>query len=71
MQTPWGLIQTHNPPAPLGVPGLVVECLCGILAMSIGGFEVIPDDQGCGCDLWFGENDNEAPFAWRERSPTF
>lgn len=71
MQTPWGLIHTHHAPDRQGVHALVVECGYNILAMSIGGYDATPDDQGCGCDLWFGDNDDEAPFAWRDRRPEY
>lgn len=71
MQTPWGFVETHHPPDQQHVPSLVIDCPRGVLAMSIGGHEIQPDDLGCGCDLWFGENDNEAPFAWRDRRPTY
>ncbi|MFY0595792.1 MAG: hypothetical protein JXQ85_05130 [Cognatishimia sp.] len=39
-----------------------------ILSMSIEGFEAMPDDHFYG---WLGDNDDEAPFAWRDRRPTY
>lgn len=70
MQTPWGLIHTHHPPEAQGVPCLIVDCARGHLAVSLRGFEALPDEESCWWD-WLGYNDNEAPFAWRDRRPTY
>lgn len=70
MQTPWGLIKTHDAPDAQGVPCLLIEHEYDFLSVSLGGHEATPDDCGCGVDVWIPDNDNEAPFAWRERRPT-
>jgi len=66
MQTPWGLIRTHHAPDAQGVPCLIAEAGYTILSMSIGGHDAQPDDYPW---PWIGDNDNEAPFAWRDRRP--
>ena len=66
MQTPWGFIETHFAPPIQGVPSLVVEQEYSVLCMSIGGHDAQPDDFPW---PWMGDNDNEKPFAWRDRRP--
>lgn len=60
---------SHDPPRPQGVPALVMEQQYNALAMSIGGFEAEPDEDPWWD--WCSDNCNEAPFAWRDRRPTF
>lgn len=58
-------------PAAQGVPCLVIDVYTGFLSMSLGERDADPDDWGVGVDVHIPCNDNEAPFAWRDRRPTY
>lgn len=60
----------HPAPDAQGVPCLMVEQGNAILGMSLCGFEAMPDDDVCWLD-WSTDNTNEAPWAWKDRRPTF
>jgi len=64
-------INHHPAPDAQGVPCLLIDVYTGFLSISIGGHEAQPDDWGVGIDDHISDNDNEKPFAWRERRPTY
>lgn len=64
-------VNHHRAPDAQGVPCLHIDTWTAFLVMSIGGHEGAPDDWGVGLDMHIPDNDNEAPFAWRDRRPTY